>query len=57
MGLLETWRETAYSQEADKKQLENLWAAYFKEEKGVYEQLLENPDEAVTKEQKDEEKQ
>ncbi len=48
MGLLETWRETAYSQEADKKQLEQFWADYFKQEKGVYEQLLENPDEAVS---------
>ncbi len=48
MGLLETWRETAYSQEADKKQLEQFWADYFKAEKGVYEQLLENPDEAVS---------
>ncbi len=48
MGLLETWRETAYSQETDKKQLEQFWADYFKQEKGVYEQLLENPDEAVS---------
>ena len=48
MGLLEAWRETAYSQEADKKQLEQFWADYFKQEKGVYEQLLENPEEAVS---------
>ncbi len=48
MGLLEAWRETAYSQEADKRQLERFWADYFKQEKGVYEQLLENPEEAVS---------
>ncbi len=48
MGLLQTWRETAYSQETDKKQLEKFWADYFQQEKGVYEKLLENPEEAVS---------
>lgn len=48
MGLLQTWRDTAYSQEADKKQLEKFWASYFLTEKGIYEQLLENPEEAVS---------
>ena len=48
MGLLQTWRETAYSQEEDKKKLEKFWSDYFLLEKGVYEKLLENPDEAVT---------
>ncbi|MCD8346418.1 MAG: SEC-C domain-containing protein [Lachnospiraceae bacterium] len=48
MGLLETWRNTAYSQEADKKTLQKFWSDYFLKEKGIYEQLLENPEEAVT---------
>ena len=48
MGLLQTWRDEAYSQEADKKQLQQFWSDYFLTEKGIYEQLLENPDEAVS---------
>ena len=48
MALLQDWRETAYSQEADKKQLQAFWADYFQLEKGIYEQLLANPDEVVT---------
>ncbi|MCD8396796.1 MAG: SEC-C domain-containing protein [Lachnospiraceae bacterium] len=48
MGLLETWRNTAYSQETDKKTLQKFWSDYFLKEKGIYEQLLENPEEAVT---------
>lgn len=43
MGLLQTWRDTAYSQEADRKQLQQFWSDYFLTEKGVYEKLLENP--------------
>ncbi len=48
MALLQEWREVAYSQEADKKQLQKFWSEYFLKEKGVYEQLLTNPDEVVT---------
>ena len=48
MGLLQTWRDTAYSQEADRKQLQQFWSDYFLTEKGVYEKLLENPEEAVS---------
>ncbi|MCD8076362.1 MAG: SEC-C domain-containing protein [Lachnospiraceae bacterium] len=48
MGLLETWRNTAYSQETDKKTLQRFWSDYFRKEKAIYEQLLENPEEAVT---------
>ncbi len=44
MGLLEQWREMAYDQNADKNELQNFWANYFNLEKGVYEQLLEEPD-------------
>lgn len=48
MALLQEWREVAYSQETDKKQLQQFWSDYFLKEKGVYEQLLSNPDEVVT---------
>ena len=43
MGLLQDWREEAYSQETDKKQLEKFWQDYFMQEKGIYEQLLADP--------------
>ena len=48
MGLLQDWREEAYSQETDKKQLEKFWQDYFMQEKGIYEQLLADPDTVVT---------
>ena len=44
MALLDQWRETAYSETADKKTLQQLWAVYFREEKNIYAQLLQNPD-------------
>ncbi len=47
MALLKEWRDVAYSQQADKAKLQRFWADYFLLEKGIYEQLLENPDEAV----------
>lgn len=47
MGLLKDWRDMAYSQEADKGRLQKFWAKYFTIEKGIYEQLLSNPDEVV----------
>lgn len=47
MGLLQEWREIAYNQEADKKQLQKFWTEYFLIEKGIYEKLLSNPDEVV----------
>lgn len=47
MSLLQTWRDTAYSQEMDNKTATQFWGAYFELEKGVYEQLLANPDEEV----------
>lgn len=37
----------AYNQEADKNQLQKFWTDYFLIEKGIYEQLLTNPDEVV----------
>lgn len=42
--LLEQWRDAAYSQEADRNQLQKFWGAYFEIEKGIYEQLLADPD-------------
>ena len=48
MSLLKKWRDMAYSQQTDKKQLQQFWSDYFLTEKGIYEQLLENPDEEVS---------
>lgn len=47
MSLLEQWRETAYSKEMNKTQLQKFWSTYFAIEKEIYEKLLENPDEEV----------
>ncbi|HIX28514.1 MAG TPA: SEC-C domain-containing protein [Candidatus Blautia stercoravium] len=47
MALLQDWRDMAYSQQADRAQLEKFWTNYFLIEKGIYEKLLSNPDEVV----------
>ena len=47
MALLKQWRDVAYSETANKGDLQRLWAAYFQKEKEIYEQLLTNPDEEV----------
>ncbi len=47
MALLEKWREMAYNDAAGKDRLQALWAAYFKEEKDIYAQLLKNPEDVV----------
>lgn len=47
MALLEKWREMAYSETANKGDLQRLWSAYFQKEKEIYEELLKTPDEAV----------
>ena len=47
MALLQTWRDTAYSQEMDQNTVQKFWGTYFEIEKGIYEQLLANPDEEV----------
>ena len=44
MGLLQQWRDTAYSQQTDKKVLQKFWTDYFMIEKGIYERLLSEPD-------------
>ncbi len=46
--LLEQWRGIAYDQNADKGKLQRFWAEYFNIEKGIYEQLLSEPDVQVT---------
>ena len=47
MALLEKWREIAYSETANKGDLQRLWSAYFQKEKDIYAELLKNPDEEV----------
>ena len=47
MTLLEQWRKTAYSENADRMQLQQMWQTYFEQEKEIYAQLLQNPDEVV----------
>lgn len=48
MALLKKWRDMAYSETANKGDLQRLWQKYFDDEKGIYAQLLKNPDEVVT---------
>lgn len=47
MALLKEWRDVAYSETANKGDLQRMWTAYFQEEKEIYAQLLKNPDEVV----------
>ena len=48
MALLQQWRDMAYSEKADKAQLQKLWTDYFQKERDIYSQLLKNPDEEVS---------
>jgi uncharacterized protein len=47
MSLLQEWREYAYSLDTNQKEGQQFWANYFNVEKGIYEQLLANPDAVV----------
>jgi len=47
MALLEQWREIAYNENTSREKLQQLWGAYFMEEKDIYAKLLKNPDEVV----------
>ena len=47
MALLEQWRSTAYSETANKGDLQRLWTKYFEQERDIYAQLLANPNEVV----------
>ncbi len=48
MALLDKWRNMAYSETANKGDLQRLWTKYFEDEKGIYEKLLADPKEVVT---------
>lgn len=47
MALLKKWRDMAYSETANKGDLQRLWTEYFQKEKNIYEELLEHPEEEV----------
>ena len=46
-SLLDQWHAIAYDEKKSRDQLEKFWGTYFNIEKGIYEQLLDNPDEEV----------
>ena len=43
MALLEKWRSVAYSETANKGDLQRFWATYFETEKKIYQKLLKDP--------------
>lgn len=47
MTLLKQWRDMAYSETANKGDLQRLWENYFQQERDIYAELLKTPDEAV----------
>ena len=47
MALLKQWRDMAYDQEANQGDIQRFWSKYFDIEKGIYEQLLSDPDTEV----------
>ena len=47
MALLKQWRDMAYSETANKGDLQRLWTKYFEKERDIYAELLKNPDEVV----------
>ncbi|MEG0961396.1 MAG: SEC-C metal-binding domain-containing protein [Lachnospiraceae bacterium] len=48
MTLLEQWKSVAYNQDTEKGELQRFWQKYFLLEQGIYEKLLESPDETVS---------
>jgi len=48
MALLKKWLDMAYSETANKGDLQRLWAEYFQKEKDIYAELLKNPEEVVS---------
>lgn len=46
-ALLEKWQKKAYAQDQDKGQLQRFWTDYFEIEKGIYEQLLAEPEQEI----------
>ena len=47
MSLLKQWRDMAYSETANKGDLQRLWQTYFQQERDIYAELLKTPDEEV----------
>jgi uncharacterized protein YecA (UPF0149 family) len=47
MSLLENWQKIAYNQNQSQADLQRFWQNYFLLEKGIYEQLLNDPDTEV----------
>lgn len=47
MSLLEEWRRYAYAKDSETKEGKMFWAGFFNLERGIYEQILANPDEVV----------
>ena len=47
MALLQEWRDYAYKFDDRTAEGQQFWLNYFNIEKGIYEQLLSNPDEVV----------
>ena len=47
MALLKQWTDMAYSETANKNELQKLWTDYFQKERDIYAELLKNPDEEV----------
>lgn len=47
MSLLKEWREHAYNLDDRTEEGKAFWLNYFQTEKGIYEQLLENPKDIV----------
>lgn len=47
MALLQDWQAVAYNQNEDRAKLEKFWGAYFDIEKGIYAQLLADPEQVV----------
>ncbi|MCR5581002.1 MAG: SEC-C domain-containing protein [Pseudobutyrivibrio sp.] len=47
MSLLENWQKIAYNQNQSQAELQRFWQNYFLLEKGIYEQLLDDPDTEV----------
>ncbi len=48
MALLKQWRDMAYSETANKGDLQRLWADYFEKEKEIYAELLKKPNAKVS---------
>ena len=48
MSLLDKWRQDAYEMEKNQAEADKFWNHYFSLEKGIYEQLLGDPDNKVS---------